>query len=130
MGSFGKSLVLAQNPHKSDGDLSVYRIPRSIASLSPLSLRLVEMNSAFVERIVDGDTIVVSFADGAGFSKPEKIRFIGVDTPETVDLRRPVERFGMEASKYTRERLFGKTVQVAFEQKLRDGKIGLWGSSP
>ena len=40
-------------------------------------------------RVVDGDTIVL---DGG-----ERVRLIGVDTPETVDPRRPVQRFGKEA---------------------------------
>lgn len=44
-----------------------------------------------VERVVDGDTIVV--AGG------ERVRLIGIDTPETVDPRRPVECFGKEASR-------------------------------
>lgn len=43
-----------------------------------------------VERIVDGDTIVVVV--GA------RVRLIGIDTPESVDPRRPVECFGREAS--------------------------------
>lgn len=45
-----------------------------------------------VERVVDGDTIVV--AGG------ERVRLIGIDTPETVDPRRPVECFGKEASRH------------------------------
>ena len=44
-----------------------------------------------VERIVDGDTIVV-----AG---NEKVRLIGIDTPETKDPRRPVQCFGAEATR-------------------------------
>ncbi len=53
-----------------------------------------------VERVVDGDTIIV---EGVG-----RVRLIGVDTPETVHPNRPVEFFGKEASartgrKYHRE---------------------------
>ena len=44
-----------------------------------------------VERIVDGDTIVV-----AG---DETVRLIGIDTPETKDPRRPVQCFGAEATR-------------------------------
>jgi endonuclease YncB( thermonuclease family) len=43
-----------------------------------------------VTRVVDGDTIVVA---GIG-----TVRLIGVDTPETVDPRKPVESFGQEAN--------------------------------
>jgi len=48
----------------------------------------------YVERTIDGDTIEVRMEDGT----KEKIRIIGIDTPETVDPRRPVGCFGKEAS--------------------------------
>jgi micrococcal nuclease len=43
-----------------------------------------------VVRIVDGDTLVVSGG--------VRVRLIGIDTPESVDPRRPVECFGKEAA--------------------------------
>lgn len=49
----------------------------------------------------DGDTIEVSI-DG----NSETVRFIGVDTPETHDPRKPVQCFGMAASDFTK-RLIG-----------------------
>jgi micrococcal nuclease len=50
----------------------------------------------------------------------ETIRLIGVDTPETVHPSRAVERFGKEASDFTREGLLGKPVYLAFDWDLRD----------
>lgn len=58
-----------------------------------------------VIRIIDGDTIVVDI-EGAN----EKIRLIGIDTPETNDSRKPVECFGVEASKKAQELLGDKLV--------------------
>jgi micrococcal nuclease len=78
------------------------------------------MTPAAVTRIVDGDTIVVSFAPGLGMGKSEKVRLIGVDTPETVDPRKPVERFGLEASAFAADKLLGKSVRLAFESPERD----------
>ncbi|TFG82619.1 MAG: nuclease [Spirochaetales bacterium] len=78
------------------------------------------MTPVVVVRIVDGDTIVVSFNAGTGLGLKEKVRLIGVDTPETVDPRRPVERFGKEATRFAQERLLNRTVRLAFESKLRD----------
>ena len=46
-----------------------------------------------VAKVVDGDTIHVN-ANGQKL----KIRMIGLDTPETVDPRKPVQCFGLEAS--------------------------------
>jgi micrococcal nuclease len=45
---------------------------------------------------------------------------IGVDTPETVHPRQPVQRFGKEASNYTKSRLLNQNVLLAFDWDLRD----------
>jgi micrococcal nuclease len=64
--------------------------------------------------IVDGDTVKVRL-DGV----TETIRMIGVNTPETVDPRRPVECFGKEASQKAQELLEGK--RVALEADVTQG---------
>ncbi len=63
-----------------------------------------------VIRIIDGDTIVVQVK-----GKPVTIRLIGVDTPETKDPRRPVERFSKEASRFTSSLLKGKRVRLEIQ---------------
>jgi micrococcal nuclease len=45
---------------------------------------------------------------------------LGVDTPETVHPSKPVEFFGKEASGFTKTRLEGQTVYLAFDWDLRD----------
>ena len=65
-----------------------------------------------VERVVDWDTLVLS--DG------EKIRLIGIDTPETVHPSKPVEPFGPEASSFTKRAVEGKAVQLRFDRNKRD----------
>ena len=65
-----------------------------------------------VERVVDGDTIIVQ---GIG-----RVRLIGVDTPETVHPNRPVEFFGKEASAFTRRMLEGKRVRLEYDQERQD----------
>lgn len=62
---------------------------------------------AAVVRVVDGDTIRVRL-DG----REVTVRYIGIDTPETVDPRRPVERFGREASERNRELVEGRSVRL------------------
>ncbi len=53
----------------------------------------------------DGDTIVVNMN-----GHEETVRFIGVDTPETHDPRKPVQCYGVIAAAYTKSRIsqFGK----------------------
>jgi micrococcal nuclease len=60
-----------------------------------------------ITHINDGDTIVVDIA-----GKKETIRFIGVDTPEVKDPRKPVQCFGEAASAHTKEILTGKSVRL------------------
>lgn len=60
-----------------------------------------------VLRVVDGDTIEVRLG-----GKEQRVRYIGINTPESVDPRRPVERFGKEASVRNRELVQGKTVRL------------------
>ena len=60
-----------------------------------------------VSNVVDGDTLAVNI-DG----KQEVLRLIGINTPETVDPRKPVECFGAEASAKAKEILTGKQVSL------------------
>lgn len=57
-----------------------------------------------VMRVVDGDTIEI---EGG-----QKVRYIGMDTPETVDPRKPVQCFGEEASIRNKELVEGKEVSL------------------
>lgn len=65
-----------------------------------------------VIRAVDGDTIEI---EGG-----EKVRYIGIDTPETVDPRKPVQCFGVEASKKNKELVEGKIVRLEKDVTDRD----------
>jgi micrococcal nuclease len=60
-----------------------------------------------VVRVVDGDTLVVNI-DG----KEETLRLIGIDTPETVDPRKAVQCFGLEASNKAKDILSGKKISL------------------
>ncbi len=71
---------------------------------------------AEVVRVVDGDTIVVRI-DG----QEEKVRLIGINTPESVDPRKPVECFGKDASKHAAELLpEGTAVRLVRDVEARD----------
>ena len=58
-----------------------------------------------VVRVIDGDTIEVKIGN-----KYESVRFLGINAPETVDPRKPVECFGIEASEKLKELLSNKEV--------------------
>ena len=69
-----------------------------------------------VQRVVDGDTIVVDFPTG----ERERVRLIGVNTPETVHPKKPVEYYGKEASNFTKSELTGKRVWLQMDVQVRD----------
>ena len=71
--------------------------------------------SAICIRAVDGDTIIVNIA-----GVKERVRLIGVDTPETKHPRKPVQRFGKEAYNFTWRMVEGKKVRLEFDQNQRD----------
>lgn len=64
--------------------------------------------NAVVVRVVDGDTLDAKLDSEP--TKEYKVRLLGVNTPETVDPRRPVQCFGKEASDFTKHTLNGKRI--------------------
>jgi micrococcal nuclease len=70
---------------------------------------------ARVVRVVDGDTIEVRFG-----GRREDVRYIGVDTPETVKPGAPVQCFGPEASRFEHRLVEGRRVRLVFGVERRD----------
>ena len=60
-----------------------------------------------VTHILDGDTFKAKIG-----SHIVTVRMLGIDTPETVDPRKPVQCFGKEASDETKSLLTGKNVRL------------------
>jgi len=81
---------------------------------SPTEIRAGSLIAATVSRNVDGDTLHVLTSSGA----TEKVRFIGVNTPESTIEHEP---YGKEASSYTKKRLpVGTRVWLETDVGLRD----------
>ena len=70
---------------------------------------------AFVTRVVDGDTIEARI-DG----QVEDVRYIGVDTPETVKPDTPVQCFGPQASAFNHRLVERRRVRLVFGVERRD----------
>lgn len=88
-------------------------------SPTPFSTSLISSGKEFAQivKVVDGDTITVSLN-----GKNETIRIIGINTPETVDPRKTVECFGIEASNKAREYFKEKDYKVYLEKDPTQGE--------
>jgi micrococcal nuclease len=70
---------------------------------------------ARVTSVIDGDTLDVALE-----GRHERVRLLGVDTPETVDPHKPVGCYGPEAAAFTARRLAGRSVRLRFDRQRRD----------
>ena len=68
-----------------------------------------------VTKVTDGDTIHVNF-----LGVDERVRLIGIDTPEVPWYGGKGDCFGVEAGLYARSRLTKKSVRLSFDQARRD----------
>jgi micrococcal nuclease len=79
------------------------------AESGPASVR------AFVVRVVDGDTIEARIGE-----RIEDVRYIGVDTPETVKPDTPVQCFGPRASAFNHRLVERRRVRIDLGVERRD----------
>ncbi|PIE85610.1 hypothetical protein CSA08_00965, partial [Candidatus Gracilibacteria bacterium] len=77
----------------------------------------IKRQEVFVDKVIDGDTLLIRLESG----ELEKLRLIGVDTPEIKHPRKKVELYGKKASLFTKRYLEGKTVILETDiQNYRD----------
>jgi micrococcal nuclease len=88
------------------------RLVTIVSLLAAFALQVAHAQSAgttaSVVRVIDGDTVDVRLENGS----TDRLRLIGIDTPEVVDPRKPVQCFGREASAHAHELLDGQTVSI------------------
>lgn len=83
-------------------------IANVIATPTPSKVIEKSLEKVQVLRVIDGDTIEIQNASGS----TKKLRYIGINTPETVDPRRGVQCFGKEASARNHELVANKEVYL------------------
>ncbi len=103
---------------------AAYRVPttaeidrmKAEKGMKASSAELKKMDSATVERVVDGDTVEVTLKGAK-----TKVRLLQVNTPETVDPRREVQEYGKEASNFTKSVLTkGTKVRLRYDVERED----------
>lgn len=75
-----------------------------------------------LERVVDGDTIIVLDVDKA----PVRVRMIGIDTPESKKVGTPIEPFALEATEALK-RFLEKAVSLCLVEDLVGDKVDTYG---
>ena len=83
-------------------------VAKETNALSEVDYR--QMDRGIVKKVIDGDTIELETG--------EKIRYIGIDTPETKHPNKPVQCFGREASQKNKELVEGK--EILLEKDISD----------
>ncbi|MBQ7196945.1 MAG: thermonuclease family protein [Synergistaceae bacterium] len=73
------------------------------------------IEQGLVARVIDGDTAVIR-VNGTD----KRVRFLGVDTPETVHPTKGVQPYGKEASNFTKESLTGRNVWLEYDKSPTD----------
>lgn len=73
---------------------------------------VMDPESKIVTRVIDGDTIEI---EGG-----QKVRYIGINTPETKDPRKEVECFGKEAAGENNKLVMGKRVKLEKDVSDKD----------
>ena len=94
--------------------LQVSNVPQKSVKSVKIAQEVTE-NKTTVVRVVDGDTIVVLVNN-----IEEKIRIIGINTPETVDPRKKVECFGKQASDKAKQLLTGQEIKLKSDPTQAD----------
>ena len=104
LGVFGRPAASRQREYRPDS--------ADIARNNASDLRTYHDKSFKVTYVVDGDTLDIGIRDEVLGEAVTRIRFWGVDTPETVKPNTPKQHFGPEASRFTTDFCMGKTVRL------------------
>lgn len=104
-----------------DKETGEYHYHKGPNALQSYEIRRNTVYKAKIERVIDGDTAIISFIfdDGSKYLK-ERVRFIGVNTPETVHPNKPVEYYGKEASNFTKKELTDQIVWLQTDVEVKD----------
>ena len=79
---------------------------------TPESFPFDQTDSFLVQRVVDGDTLLLA--------NRARVRLIGVDTPEIGNADREPEPYALEASEFTRQMVEGRHVRLTFDRERKD----------
>lgn len=108
-------------PHESAAPIEAATSSQPAAAIESVPLAATTTPKGFrVVKVVDGDTLDIDLN-----GTTTRLRLIGMDTPETVDPRKPVQCFGKAASDKAKALLSG--VHVEIERDASQGDLDKYG---
>jgi micrococcal nuclease len=87
---------------------TTHQEPRLVTSEQSRESTNAGSEKRVVIRVIDGDTIVVN--------PNEKVRLIGVDTPETIHPKKAVQCFGEDAKEFTRKMVEHRSIRLVLDE--------------
>ena len=121
--SSNNTISQEQSPQNTEIPADITAVSPAMSPVSISSIPIQDLDKRQYHRVVkvvDGDTIDVVIDN-----KIERLRLIGLDTPETVDPRKPIECFGLKASGKAKQLLLNK--EVYLEADASQGDRGSYG---
>lgn len=91
---------------------SILKIPLLLMLLCGCVATNIDGYTARVSRVIDGDTILLD--------NGERVRYIGIDTPELHHPKLPVQYMAEEAKEFNRKLVDGNLVRLEFDIDKRD----------
>ncbi|MBL8852114.1 MAG: thermonuclease family protein [Planctomycetaceae bacterium] len=98
-------LIAARQWREQDATRTTSQPPAASQTAEPVQL-------FHVKRVVDGDTLLLQSG--------ERVRLIGIDTPESVKPDTPPQPYGQEASDFTKGLVEGRDVRLEFDRHRED----------
>ena len=75
-----------------------------------------------VEKVIDGDTIDVNISLGFDVWKKERIRFDGINTPESRTKDKREKEFGLKVKAFVKKKIEGKEVEIETVKQEKYGR--------
>lgn len=104
-------------PGTRDAAYALYAVPKSLKERRPHAVEVAQLPTAFIERVVDGDTLIIHYQDDR-----DRLRLLGIDAPESSanpDEKRQTAE-GDIVSDIVKDLLTGQTVYLEFDKSPRD----------
>lgn len=104
-------------PLVSDAAYAIYAVPSALKQGRPHPVDVLQLPTAYIERVVDGDTVIVHYQGDR-----DRLRLLGIDAPESSsnpDESKQTEE-GDIVSDIVKELLTGRTVYLEFDESPRD----------